>query len=180
MPFNALSPLHSKPRLDGLRNSPFKELPVELVFSTVELLPLPAAVSFTLTCRSFSLSLGTRYLSQIRYTELHLILREMSRQTPCNELWHIRCKKLWQILDKERGRLEFVELLQRDLPHKILCLDCSLLHSGDKSWHRSQESRSKRSRCYTLDIGTVNYYLYNGFSTPAFRKSMKLYRQGLD
>lgn len=58
--------ISSGPRLNSLKYSPLKVLPIELIMSIAESLPLQAAVSFTLTCRPIWNILGNHYLNQLK------------------------------------------------------------------------------------------------------------------
>lgn len=119
------------------------KLPIEIIKSIATFLPLSAAVSFTLTCRSVWFILGSQYLDRLRKPD-------------------------------GLDRPVFLDLLQRDLPRHILCLDCETLHS------RAQQVYS-RSPCTMADCASsVRFYIYEGFTSVTFFLIMKLYRSRLD
>lgn len=125
--------------------APIKQLPIEIIKSIATLLPLSAAVSFTLTCRSIWFILGSQYLDRLRE-------------------------------DRPDGldRSVFLDILQRDLPRHILCLDCETLHS------RAQKV-SSRSPCVMADCASsVRWHIFRAFTSITFFLIMKLYRSGLN
>jgi hypothetical protein len=122
-----------------------KQLPVEIIKSIATFLPLSAAVSFTLTCRSVWFILGSQYLDRLREDQPDGLDRPV-----------------------------FLDILQRDLPRHILCLDCEILHS------RAQQVNS-RSPCTMADCASsVHWHICGGFTSVTFFLVMKLYRSGLD
>ena len=132
----------SQPQSSSLENSPFKQLPTELIKSIAEFLPLSAAASFTLTCRPIWFILGSQYLDRIRATNGF-------------------------------NRPVFLDLLQRDLPRHILCLDCEMLHS--------RVQLRKQMPCTKTDYASsVRWYIHDKFNSVAFLLAMKLHHSGLN
>ena len=133
------------PPPNSLDNSPFKQLPTEIIWSIAAFLPLSAAVSFTLTCRSVWFILGSQYLDRLQE-------------------------------DQPDGldRLVFLDILQRDMPRHILCLDCQTLHSGAQLEYLG-------SPCTKADYASsAHWYIYDGFTSVAFLLTMKLHRGSLN
>jgi hypothetical protein len=133
-----------QPHSKGQKADTFKQFPIELIQSIASTLSLPAAVSFTLTCRRVSIILGSQYLNQLR----------------------------------EKGgpeRLEFVELLERDLPRHILCYKCGVFHS------RKQRQPFLPTFCKIADIKSYHrLYLGPEFDSITFLLAMKFNRHGFD
>lgn len=138
------------PPLNSLDNSPFKQLPTEIIGSIAAFLPLSAAVSFTLTCRSVWFILGSQYLDRLRE-------------------------------DQPDGfdRPVFLDILQRDLPRHILCLDCEMLHSrAQLEYLRLPDNLTP---CTKADYASsVHRYIHDGFDSVTFLLVMKLHRSGLN
>ncbi|KFZ15347.1 hypothetical protein V502_05653 [Pseudogymnoascus sp. VKM F-4520 (FW-2644)] len=141
---------HSQHRPDSLEHSPFKKLPVELIISIAEFLPLPAAASFTLACRPFWYIAGNQYLHRL----------SAKGHTP--------------------DRLAFLELLERDMPRQILCYDCQRLCSGAMRRHNPKFSGDITKCPRADYRSYVEYYIQQGFSSLTFRLAMKIHHRGLD
>lgn len=132
----------SQSQPSSLENSPFKQLPTELISSIAEFLPLSAAASFTLTCRPIWFILGSQYLDRIRLTDGF-------------------------------DRPVFLDLLQRDLPRHILCLDCEMLHS--------RVQLGNQMPCTKADYASfADWFINDKFSSVELLLVMKLYHSGLN
>lgn len=66
-----LQPSDLEHQTTSIEYPPFKKLPTELIVSIAELLPPHSAALFTLTSRLVSISLGTKYLGQLR-AKIHM------------------------------------------------------------------------------------------------------------
>mgnify|MGYP001580602516 CR=1 FL=1 len=151
--FDALSPFHirSDPRPDSFKNSLFKKLPIELIVSIAEFLPLEAAALFTLTCRPVWYILGNQYLDRL------------------------------SAIGHKLNRLLFLEFLERDLAYQIVCYNCQRLHSGTKQRYNSLWGSFNQPPCSVRDLNShVQYNIQDGFCSITFQSAMKLYRHGLD
>jgi hypothetical protein len=73
-------------------------------------------------------------------------------------------------------KLEFVQLLERDLPRHILCAECELLHS-----RKQLQNPPSITPCEIADRSFyLSLYIQPQFDSITFLLAMKLHRHGLD
>ncbi|KFY90524.1 hypothetical protein V500_05155 [Pseudogymnoascus sp. VKM F-4518 (FW-2643)] len=137
----------------SLQYSPFKELLIELFLLIASFLPLPAAASLTLICRSARIILGSQYLDLLQ-----------GRVHERREFFRLR---------RELSR--FLQLLARDLPRHIACIQCVKLHS------RTQKQVHKATPCKKADHKSfASLYIHPEFDSITFLLAMNLHRSDLD
>ena len=139
------------PKRHSLNNSPFRKLPLELVGYMAEFLTPSAAACFTLACKPIWFILGNQYLD-----------------------------RLWA-RDFEPSRRTFLELLDKDLPYHVICLQCNQLQRGDRKRHHSLllSLCGTRPLCEVAEREQeVHRYINPNFNYVSLQSVMKLHRSG--
>lgn len=129
----------------------------ELIIYTARLMPLYSAASWALSCHYVYDLLGPGYWKSLRTQ------------------------------DQREQRVAFLALLERDLPHHIVCHGCQKLHDISKYQSEQIQLSSigryavlKHRSCHRLQMHPVeNQYISIGFRFDDFQMATKFYRTGI-
>lgn len=139
----------------ALESSPFRKLPLELIFLIASYLPLQSAASLSLSCHSLHSCLGTECLQSLKEAEYSVVngfLRFLERDLPTHLLC-LHCNKLHSMSFAEH-------------------------HLTSRRWSRINEPWLA---CWSADRDSnVERGIYLEFSSTIFRMAMKAHRQGHD
>jgi hypothetical protein len=154
----ANSDVQRRPKVqDGLVIPILDRLLPELIIYTARLMPLHSAAAFTLSSHYVYDLLGPGYLKSLRTQ------------------------------NQQEERVAFLALLERDLPHYVVCHGCQNLH--DISEYQSEQIRRgfqgptvfpMRRRCHSHRRDPIEYrYIKMGFRFDYFQLATKFYRSGV-
>jgi len=152
--------------IQSLAKSPLRNVPPELLPLIVGYLPLVSASSFALCCQPLAAIFRPRDMNEVRLQAVR------------------------DGLDQRAVVIEWMTLLDRDIPDHTACYRCLDWHSNDEvyehvpsNWHFSSRAPCWKRRADSPWSGVNHrqlYLLHHNFSISTFQRMMRHHREGLD
>ncbi|TAQ89620.1 hypothetical protein B7494_g2052 [Chlorociboria aeruginascens] len=118
------SPLATVENSHSSKSKPLDNLPNEVLSMVINLLPTYSAASLALTSKTMCNRVGTRYFVELRKGKRIPRAYLQSMREPDDYALVLTPRTAW-----EAERVTFLQILDRDFPHLILCHFCQRLHS---------------------------------------------------